>query len=206
MPFFYCLTGCDTVSSLNGKGKCKACDAWFSSTNKDEFTKVFGELGIQPSEVTKEQMEKIQQFICQLYGLSERSLGAHRLSKFQKSTDDDLKILPPSTEALSQHVRRSCYQAGYLWQECQSDLLLPDPKEWGWVYDEKQGFIPCWLSVLSSVDLEKFITTCTCKTGKCERCKCTIADMTCIRICGCNRECEERKATKQDSNKKIKGK
>ena len=38
LPFFYCLTGCDTVSSLNGKGKCKAWDAWFNSNNKDEFT------------------------------------------------------------------------------------------------------------------------------------------------------------------------
>ena len=51
LPFFYCLTGCDTVSSLNGKGKCKAWDAWFNSKNKDEFIRVFAELGNQPREV-----------------------------------------------------------------------------------------------------------------------------------------------------------
>ena len=141
-------------------------------------------------------MKQIEEFICQLYGVSENSLGAHRMSKFQKSTDDDLRKLPPSIEALSQHVRRSCYQAGYLWQECQSDLLLPEPKEWGWVFDEKQGFIPYWLSVLSTVDLEKFVTTCTCKSGKCKSCKCATADMACIRMCGCNHKCEEREATK----------
>ncbi len=202
LPFFYCLTGCDTVSSLTGKGKCKAWDAWFNSRNKDEFTSVFTELGNQPKEVTEVQMEKIEEFICLLYGASENSLGAHRLSKFQKSTDDDLRKLPPSREALLQHVKRSCYQAGYLWQECQSDLQLPEPNEWGWGFDVKQGFIPCWLSVLSSVDLEKFITTCSCKTGKCERCKCATADMACIRMCGCNRKCEERKKTKPDNNKK----
>ena len=103
---------------------------------------MFAELGNQPREVTTEQMENIERFICQLYGVAESSIGAHRLSKFEKSVDDDLRKLPPSREALSQHVRRSCYQAGYLWQECQADLLLPEPKEWGWLFDEKRGSSP----------------------------------------------------------------
>ena len=65
------------------------------------------------------QLKKIEEFVCLVYGVSEKnSLGAHRLSKFQKSTDDDLRKLPPSREALWQHVKRSCYQAGYVWQEC----------------------------------------------------------------------------------------
>ena len=52
LPFFYCLTGCDTVSSLTGKGKCKAWDAWFNSAKRDKFTNVFKELGNQPMEIT----------------------------------------------------------------------------------------------------------------------------------------------------------
>ena len=109
--FFYCLTGCDTVSSLTGKGKCKAWDTWFNSKNKDEFTRVFKELGNQPVEITATQFEILEEFLRQLYSISETSLGAHMLSKFQKSTDDDLRKLPPSSEPFLQHIKRSCYQS-----------------------------------------------------------------------------------------------
>ena len=129
--FFYCFTGCDTVSSLTGKGKCKAWDTWMNAEKKDEFTTVFKELGNQPKDVTTEQMQIIEEFVCLLYGVPQASLASIRLNKFQKSTDDDLRKLPPSREALSQHVKRSCYQAGYLWQESLLDLALPKPTEWG---------------------------------------------------------------------------
>ena len=46
--FYYCVTGCDTVSSLTGKGKCEAWDTWFNAEKKDQFTTVFKELGHQP--------------------------------------------------------------------------------------------------------------------------------------------------------------
>ena len=197
IAIFYCLTGCDTVSRLTGKGKCKAWDTWFKAENKDEFTTVFKDLGNQPEEITAMQLDKIEDYIKLLYG-SDGFLGADRLNKFRKSTDDDLRKLPPSREALFQHAKRSCYQAGYVWHECIEDLQLPDPTLWGWLFDEVQGFIPRWLSALSSIDLEKFITTCSCKTGKCERCKCATADLMCIRMCGCNRVCEHRRKTKKD--------
>ena len=202
LPFFYCFTGCDTVSSLTGKGKCKAWDTWFNSASKDEFTDVFKELGNQPQDISSDQMDKIEEFIRLLYAVSESSLGAERLNKFQKSTDDDLRKLPPSREALLQHTKRACYQAGYLWQESESDLDLPDPKLWGWTFNEDRGLIPCWLTATSTIDLEKFVTTCSCKTGKCERCKCANAGISCIRMCGCNRICEQKK---EDSKNEKEG-
>ena len=103
--FFYCFTGCDTVSSLSGKVKCKAWDTWLNTEKKDEFTTVFKELGHQPKDVTTEQMQIIEEFVCLLYGVPQASLASIRLNKFQKSTDDDLRKLPPSREALSQHVK-----------------------------------------------------------------------------------------------------
>ena len=206
LPFFYCLTGCDTVSSLTGKGKCKAWDSWFNSMKKDEFTSVFQELGNKPEEITSDQMDKIEEFIRLLYSVSETSLGADRLKKFQKSTDDDLRKLPPSREALLQHTKRACYQAGYIWQECLEDLPLPDPKLWGWHFDEVQGLIPLWLSALSPVDIETFVTTCGCKTAKCDSCKCASAGLTCIRMCVCNRACEQKEKKKLHEKKGRKGK
>ena len=45
------------------------------------------------------------------------------------------------------------------------DLSLPSPTLWGWVFDEVRGFVPCCLSSHSATDLEKFIATCSGKTG-----------------------------------------
>ena len=203
LAFFYCFTGCDTVSSFTGKGKCKAWDTWFLSQSKDDFTKVFKELGNQPPEISSGHMNKIEEFIRLLYGVSEKSLGGERLHKFKKSTDDDLRKLPPSRGALLQHTKRACFQAGYIWQECQADLCLPDPKLWGWVSDEEKGLTPRWLTDESAACLDTFVTTCTCKTGKCEHCKCATAGISCIVMCGCNRVCEARK---MENKSKKKGK
>ena len=40
LPFFYAFTGCDTVSSFSGKGKCTFFDAWMKSREKIKLQKV----------------------------------------------------------------------------------------------------------------------------------------------------------------------
>ena len=39
LPYFYAYTECDTVSSLDGKGKCTFLDTWMESKNKNDLTK-----------------------------------------------------------------------------------------------------------------------------------------------------------------------
>ena len=41
-----------------------------------------------------------------------------------KKSDDDLRQLPPSRGALLLHTKGAYFQAGYIRQECQEDLLL----------------------------------------------------------------------------------
>ena len=48
------------------------------------------------------------------------------------STDNDLRKLPPSREALIRRRKRACYQPGYSWKESIDNFDLPDPKSWGW--------------------------------------------------------------------------
>ena len=48
LPFFYALSGCDTVLSFYGKGKCKA-NVWLKSSQKDDLTEVFIQLGETPA-------------------------------------------------------------------------------------------------------------------------------------------------------------
>ena len=64
--------------------------------------------------------------MLQLYGSRHDTLGAARLDKFKKSADNDLGLLPPSKDALRQHIYRASYQAGYLWRQSVEELDIPD--------------------------------------------------------------------------------
>ena len=46
---------------------------------------------------------------------------------FTMSADNDLQKFQPDRESLTQHIKRACYQAGYLWREFFDDFQLPDP-------------------------------------------------------------------------------
>ena len=41
LPFFYAFSGCDSVSSLHGKGKCTLWDYWVNHKSKNTFTETF---------------------------------------------------------------------------------------------------------------------------------------------------------------------
>ena len=91
LPFFYALSGCDTVSSFYRKGKCKAYDVWLKSSHKDDLTEVFIQLGESPAEVTPNMMNVLESYVLDLYGSKHTTLGAARLDKFNKSTANDLR-------------------------------------------------------------------------------------------------------------------
>ena len=42
--------------------------------------------------------------------------------------DNDMRKLPSSRRAREQHAKRTCYEAGYVWQESVGDLTLPNPE------------------------------------------------------------------------------
>ena len=47
--------------------------------------------------------------------------------------DKEIKKIPPTKDALRQHVLRAAYQAGHVWgQALLKALQVPSPKEFGW--------------------------------------------------------------------------
>ena len=190
LPFFYAFSGCDIVSSFYGKGKCKMYDIWMNCSYKDEMTELFTQLGKSPSDVTDNQMSLLERYILELYGSRASSLGSARLDRFNKSSDNDLRALPPSRDALRQHVLRACYQSGYLWRQSVEEVVLPDPKDWGWDLDTVGAYYnPVWTTNQSSVSIKDFTKTCSCKTGKCKSCNCASAKLPCLSMCGCGKSC-----------------
>ena len=115
LPFFYAFTGCDTVSRFYVKGKCTAYDVWVKSERKVDFLDVFVELGEKPTDVTSDHIDMLGSFVLQLYGSRHGELGASLLDKLKRSIDNDLCLLPPSKEALCQHIDCASYLLGYLW-------------------------------------------------------------------------------------------
>ena len=100
-----------------------------------------------------------------------------------------MRLLPPSKEALHQHIYCTSYQARYLWRECVKELYIHNPEQWNWKTDPQGDFQPLRTTSQSSVTVKNFIETCSRKTGKCKRCKHASANVACLSMCGCGRGC-----------------
>ena len=164
LPFFYTFTGCDTVSSFFSKGKYRARDTWHESEQKDVLTNVFSEFGKKPSRLSLDQINVLETFALEIYAVRKvDSLTQAHLDRFMMSTDNDLRKLPPSQEALIHHTKRACYQAGYLWRESIDNFDLPDPKSRGWKKRSNSNYGPLWESTqISKNAFETFISTYFC--------------------------------------------
>ena len=112
LPFFYAFSGCDTVSSFFSKEKCKGYDIWME--NRSNLDEVLIRLGNKPGELANADMNIIKKFVTKMYTKQNKSLTLLRIELFKYMKDSDFRKLPPSREALEQHTRRACYQAGYV--------------------------------------------------------------------------------------------
>ena len=127
---FHALTGCDTTSSFYGKGKT----AWTAWQSLLELTVPLQLLSRpDPSEqMIKAHTAILQQFVLLLYGVCEdgiSTVNAARRHLFLKRGKNFLQM-PPSSDALHQHLLRVAYQSGHVWwnmlaktTSCASDSL-----------------------------------------------------------------------------------
>ena len=61
-------------------------------------------------------------------------IDVRRMHKFENTTHNNLRLLPPSRLGLSQHIKRAAYHAGWVNRQCVENGILPDPTEWGWKF------------------------------------------------------------------------
>ena len=84
------------------------------------------------------------------------------------STDNDLRKLPPSREALIYQTKWACYEAGYLWRESADNFDIPDLKSDGGE-KSKGDYGPLWESTqISRNEFKTFISSCFCGPQKCK--------------------------------------
>jgi hypothetical protein len=98
-------------------------------------------------------MPALERFVILVYdGTSEKdcvdSVRKHLFTKKGRQ----MEYLPPSKAALTEHVKRACYQAGYCWAAAlETTPQMPSPSEWGWqkVADKWEPFWTCLAPVNS---------------------------------------------------------
>ena len=182
------ILGCDTTSSFFGKGKAAVLKV---VQKKVEYKDMFAGLG-ENLFITPDVYVNIENFVCHLYGneaISSVNELRYLLFKGGKYAEEQL---PPTLDALKQHLLRCNYQA-YIWKHATSPQLnMPSFLQYGWIMDGDELKIK-WLSNEVAPDSILNFVSCKCASG-CEtrRCSCRKAELTCSDLCQCSNCCNSK--------------
>ena len=103
--------------------------------------------------------------------------------------DQAIDALPPTQEALRQHIKRTAYQAGYCWgQMMVAAAEIPSPSEWGWIRSDT-GWDVCWTTLPEATKACRQLLRGGCKKGCRGQCKCRKAALQCTALCHCGGQC-----------------
>ena len=117
LPVFHALTGCDTVSGIVGHGKKSNWATWNSFP---ELTTALAELQLHvtskpDSSLPEQAMRTIERFIVLLYDRTSPCVNVNEARKKLFSKRNSAQRIPPSYDALVQHVRRAIFQGCFIW-------------------------------------------------------------------------------------------
>ena len=98
----------------------------------------------------------------------------------------DVERIPPTSDALDQHLKRSVFQAS-IWTTAHMSMVpVQNPVTHGWM--EKDGkLLPIWTTLSLAKDIFKLDVKCTCTKGS-SSCKCKEPNLKCSGLCNC--KCE----------------
>ena len=184
---FHAVTGCDTVSFFCGRGKLTA---WQTLKCFPDVSKTFAEMskGKRPTKIS---MDAIEQFVVLMYEKNSGMTGVNEARQRLYSQSCRLiENIPPTADALHQHILRAVYQAGVIWGNALHPVLnLPTPRDWGWQEDGNGRWIPKWTTLPQAEDSCYELIRCGCKKGCKTRCKCKSSGYECTGLCYCAGEC-----------------
>jgi len=118
LPMFHALTGCDTISFFAGRGTRTVCEVW---TAVLELTQVLIDLTAARDQVDEDATHTMERFL--LYDRTSTSTDVDKTRCKLFARKNNVQLIPPTSAALKQHVRRAVYQGRHVW----SQALLPAP-------------------------------------------------------------------------------
>ena len=183
----HAFTGSDSTSSFKSKGKIKPLKLMLQDAC---YKDVFASLG-QVWDLSKMQLDILEEFVCRLYGQTVNSVNEARYQIFMLSCKFDDHI-PPNLDSLTLQAKRANYQTA-LWRHClTSKVDKPSPLSHGWMLDpdDGQSLVVKWMDVPPGLSKLIQFVKCGCK-GNCnsKRCNCKSAEMRCTEVCQCTDKC-----------------
>ena len=183
----HALSGCDSVSAVNGIGKGK----WLKTVTKsDEYIFAIQALG-EVIVVDKSTTNVIEKLFCHLYGMPERNeINDARHRSFCKNKIPEPHQLPPTKDELLQHVKRANYQS-FIWKRARHanpDITSPVGNGWSLSGDVVEVV---WMESPPAPESVLELITCDCRRLKCNAsCQCKILSLECTDICKCHANCK----------------
>ena len=186
LPVFHAFSGCDTTSAFNGKGKKSVWRAWQAY---DDATETFACLAKHPFmllDADTDNFQKLERLTVILYDKWSASFSVNETRKLLFCYESlSMEKLPPTQDALLQHVRRAVYQAGIWTSSTNTQQALPSPRDYGWMKEPGTStWVPVWMTIPEVSRACRELIKCCCK-GACTTCKCTKANLPCSLLCKC---------------------
>uniref|UniRef100_UPI00358E90E1 uncharacterized protein isoform X2 n=1 Tax=Myxine glutinosa TaxID=7769 RepID=UPI00358E90E1 len=180
--------GCDTNSCFLDKGKISAWKVWKSHPDVTGAFLHIVENPFQPVDVSSAHIQCLERFTVLMYDVTSNlvSVNDARRELFCKKKRS-LEKIPPTQDALLQHIKRVVYQGGIWTTSRQAQPTVPSPEEWGWTM-QNDHWVPVWMTIPEAAKACKELIKCGCKSeaGCVSRCKCTKAGLPCTELCSCN--------------------
>ena len=184
------ITGTDTTSAFSGKGK----QAGFHLVQTDALARKTMTLIGDKWNVTEELQTLCEMFVIHLYGLKIQSIDEARYVLF--CTKNHLsQQLPPTRDALRNHVKRANYQAAIWKHALKGKADIPSPDGHGWTLCDNTLQVH-WMDAEPAPHALMQLASCGCKT-ECgtRRCSCRASDLGCTDACKCPASCRNQRAT-----------
>ena len=130
LPVFQTFTGCDTTPSFHGKGKKTAWKAYPDITSR---FKVMADHPFAAVETNSPIFSQVERFTLLLYDKTSvlETVNEARRELFCKK-NRNLENLPPTQDALAQHIKRVAYQESIWTTASNATNTIPLPSDRGW--------------------------------------------------------------------------
>ena len=158
---------------------------------RDRFTTALSSAFV-PHDTSSPVFSVIEQFTCAMCDSTTQHSKVNDLRQELFLTRVKLmERLPPTQNALLQHVNRCVYQASIRTESLKPVIAAPSRDGFGW---SDTGWHPIWTTVPDAAVACTELIKCGCKAvpmcGK--NCKCKKAGMACTALCQCRGNCKVR--------------
>jgi hypothetical protein len=181
LPAYHAISGCDSTSALAGVGKKKCIKLLREDQGVQDILSLVG----VPPRMTANMLQDTETCICQMYGAYLKTADETCYWMFCQECQKS-ESLPPTTDSLHLHIKRSNYQT-YIWRKSLHPMQnLPDPTSHGWEMSDG-ALQPQLLTKPSAPTGLGELVMCNCRKSACKSnlCSCKVIDLVCTEGCVC---------------------